>query len=87
MYTNTANLMCLVIVIVHASTNTFTHILPASMSSTMTTKVKLKDVTFTRGSKPMRALLWCNKVPKGKRNKPAKINGVLLSDVQVFHEL
>jgi len=21
-------------------------------------------------------LLWCNKVPKGKRNKPAKINGI-----------
>jgi hypothetical protein len=65
-----------VIVIVHGSTNTFTHILPASMSSTMTTKVKLKDVTFTRGAKPMRTLLWCNKVPKGKRNKPAKINGI-----------
>ena len=39
-------------------------------------KVKLKDCTFTLGAKPMRALLWCNKVPKGKRNKPAKINGV-----------
>lgn len=39
-------------------------------------KVKLKDVTFTRGSKPMRSLLWCNTVPKGKRNKPAKINGI-----------
>ena len=39
-------------------------------------KVKLKDVTFTRGAKPMKTLLWCNKVPKGKRNKPAKINGI-----------
>jgi hypothetical protein len=62
---------------------TSTPILPALMSSTMTTKVKqmthkirLKEVTFTRGSKPMRTLLWCDRVPKGKRNKPAKINGV-----------
>ena len=50
-------------------------------------KVRLKDVTFTRGSKPMSNLLWCDKVPKAKRNKPAKLNGVLLSDVQVFHIL
>ncbi len=39
-------------------------------------RVKLKEVTFTRGSKPIKTLLWCNKVPKGKRNKPAKINGI-----------
>ena len=38
--------------------------------------MKLKEVTFTLGAKPMRALLWCNKVPKGKRNKPSKINGI-----------
>jgi hypothetical protein len=76
MYTNTANLMRSVIVIVHDLINTFTFIFLALMSSTMTTKVKLKDVTFTRGSKPMKTLLWCNKVPKGKRNKPAKINGI-----------
>ena len=50
-------------------------------------KVRLKDVTFTRGSKPMSNLLWCDKVPKAKHNKPAKLNGVLLSDVQVFHQL
>jgi len=42
----------------------------------MTPKIKLKDVTFTINDKPMKHLLWCNKVPKGKRNKPAKINGV-----------
>ena len=42
----------------------------------MTAKIKLKDVTFTIHDKPMKHLLWCNKVPKGKRNKPAKINGV-----------
>ena len=41
-----------------------------------TTKTKLKEVTFTRGSKPMRTLMWCDRVPKGKRNKPAKVNGV-----------
>ena len=54
----------------------------------MTTKVKLKEVTFTRGSKPMRTLLWCDKVPKGKRNKPAKINGIIVTNtIEVFHEL
>jgi len=76
MHTNTANLMRSVIVTVHGLINTFTLIFPALMSSTMTTKVKLKDVTFTRGSKPIKTLLWCNTVPKGKRNKPAKINGI-----------
>jgi len=38
--------------------------------------MKLTNVTFTLNDKPMKTLLWCNKVPKGKRNKPAKINGV-----------
>ena len=47
----------------------------------MTPKIKLKDVTFVLGDKPMKHLLWCNKVPKGKRNKPAKINGVQHSEV------
>jgi hypothetical protein len=42
----------------------------------MTPKIKLNAVTFTIHDKPMSNLLWCNKVPKGKRNKPAKINGV-----------
>ena len=42
----------------------------------MTTKVRLKEVTFTRGNKPIRTLMWCDRVPKGKRCKPAKINGV-----------
>ena len=39
-------------------------------------RVKLKAVTFCLNEKPIDALLWCNKVPKGKRNKPSKINGV-----------
>jgi hypothetical protein len=43
---------------------------------TTSQRVKLKEVTFTRNSKPMRTLLWCDRVPKGKRCKPAKINGV-----------
>jgi hypothetical protein len=51
-------------------------------------KIKLKEVTFTRGSKPIKTLLWCDKVPKGKRNKPAKINGIIVTNtVEVFHEL
>ena len=49
-------------------------------------KVKLKDVTFTRGSKPIKTLLWCDKVPKGKRNKPAKINGVQHSEISTSME-
>ena len=44
-------------------------------------KVQLKDCTFTLHAKPMRTLLWCNKVPKGKRNKPAKINGIQHSEI------
>ena len=39
-------------------------------------RYKLKETTFCLGDKLMRTLLWCDKVPKGKRNKPAKINGV-----------
>ena len=39
-------------------------------------RVKLKEVTFTIDQEPMKHLLWCSKVPKSKRNKPAKINGV-----------
>ena len=42
----------------------------------MTTKVRLKEATFTRGNKPIRTLMWCDRVPKGKRCKPAKINGI-----------
>ena len=68
--------------------STTTHTFLQLMTMTGTTKVKLKDVTFTRGSKPIKTLLWCNKVPKGKRNKPAKINGVQHSEIStsVEHE-
>lgn len=47
----------------------------------MTQRVKLKDVTFTLNAKPMRTLLWCNKVPKCKRNKPAKVNGIQYHEI------
>ena len=51
-------------------------------------KTKLKEVTFILGDKPMRTLMWCDRVPKGKRNKPAKINGIIVTNtVEVFHEL
>ena len=45
-------------------------------TSVRSARTKLKDTTFILGGKPMRTLLWCNTVPKGKRNKPAKINGI-----------
>ena len=52
-------------------------------------RVKLKAVTFCLNETPgvngvnsaLNELLWCNKVPKGKRNKPAKINGVQHSEI------
>jgi hypothetical protein len=57
-------------------------------------KTKLKDVTFTLNSKPsgglpahLRTLMWCDCVPKAKRNKPVKVNGILVSEVQVYHVL
>ena len=55
---------------------------------TLTKRVKLKDTTFVLGDKPIKTLLWCDKVPKGKRNKPAKINGIIVTNtVEVFHEV
>ena len=51
-----------------------------SLSMSMSKRIKLSEVTFTLTSPPskrmQRELLWCNKVPKGKRNKPAKIMGI-----------
>ena len=50
--------------------------------------MKLKEVTFTLGSKPMRSLLWCDKQKRSKRNKPAKINGIVVTNtVEVFYEV
>ena len=53
----------------------------------MTPKIKLNAVTFVLGDKPMTHLLWCDKLGKGKRHKAAKINGVLVGEPTVFHEL
>ncbi len=49
---------------------------------------KLKDTTFILGGKPMRTLLWCDVQKRAKRNKPAKINGIIVTNtVEVFHDL
>ena len=53
----------------------------------MTKRIKLNNVTFTLGDEPMRELLWCEKLGKGKRHKAAKINGVLVGEPEVFHEV
>ena len=63
------------------------HTVCIQMRHTMTPRQKLKDVTFTIHDKPMQALLWCDKLGKGKRHKAAKINGVLVGDPEIFHEL
>ena len=44
-------------------------------------RYKLKECTWTLGSTKVRYdLLWCDRVPKGKRNKPCKKNGVMYSE-------
>ena len=54
----------------------------------MTTRTKLKAVTFCINEKPMDTLMWCNKQKRAKRNKPAKINGVLCNEIiEVYHQL
>ncbi len=51
-------------------------------------RVKLKQTTFTLHDKPIKSLLWCDTVPKSKRCKPAKINGIIVTNtIEVFHEL
>ena len=55
--------------------------------STTTRKTKLNRATFTVKDKPMRDLTWCNKVPKGKRIKPAKRNGVKFTEVDSRHSV
>ena len=50
--------------------------------------IKLKDTTFILGDKPMRELLWCDQQKRAKRNKPAKLNGIVVTNsIEVFHEL
>ena len=43
--------------------------------------MKLSNVTFTLHEPPMKHLLWCDRVPRGKRTKSAKINGVTHAEV------
>ena len=46
-------------------------------------RVKLSQTTWVLGDTNVKKyqLLWCDKTPKGKRNKPAKINGVQHSEI------
>ena len=49
---------------------------------------RLKAVTFCINEKPMDTLMWCNKQKRAKRNKPAKINGIVVTNkVEVYHQL
>jgi len=51
-------------------------------------KMRLKETTFTLHDKPMRTLLWCDVQKRAKRNKPAKLNGIIVTNtIEVFHEL
>ena len=53
-------------------------------------RYKLKQVTWVLGdTKTSRYdLLWCDKQARAKRNKPAKINGVIVDNkVDVYHQL
>ena len=51
-------------------------------------RVKLKDCTFTLHGEPIKTLLWCNTQKRAKRNKPAKLNGIIVTNtIEVFHEL
>jgi len=44
---------------------------------------KLTQTTWVLGDTNVKKynLLWCDKTPRGKRNKPAKINGVQHSEI------
>ena len=44
-------------------------------------RTKLKEVTFCLGDKPMQSLMWCDRVPKAKRTKPAKIMGIQYQEI------
>lgn len=64
------------------------HTISINDGGTLTTRVKLKETTFILGDKPMKTLLWCDKQKRSKRNKPAKINGIIVTNtVEVFHDL
>ena len=49
--------------------------------------MRLKETTYTLHSKPMKSLLWCDVQKRAKRNKPAKINGIVVTNtIEVFHD-
>ena len=52
---------------------------------TTSKRVKLKETTFILGGKPRYDLLWCEKQKRAGKCKPAKINGVLVSEVQPYY--
>ena len=64
--------------IMHADSITMKATSRADVLRPSTKRVKLKQTTWCLGDTDVRKynLLWCDKTPKGKRNKPAKINGV-----------
>ena len=74
--------------IVTGLVSTTTHTFLQLMTMTGTTKVKLKECTFTLHAKPIKSLLWCDRQRRAKRNKPAKLNGIVVTNsIEVFHEL
>ena len=53
-------------------------------------RVKLSQTTWCLGDTNYKRynLLWCDKQARAKRNKPAKINGVIVDNkVDVYHQL
>ena len=46
-------------------------------------RIKLSQTTWVLGDTNVKKynLLWCDKTPRGKRNKPAKINGIQHSEI------
>ena len=53
-------------------------------------RVKLSQTTWCLGdtNTAKYGVLWCDKQKRAKRNKPAKINGVLCNEIiDVYHQL
>ena len=53
-------------------------------------RIKLSQTTWVLGdtNTAKYGVLWCNKQKRAKRNKPAKINGVIVDNkVDVYHQL
>ena len=53
-------------------------------------RIKLKNVTWCLGdtNTAKYGVLWCDKQKRAKRNKPAKIMGIIVDNkVDVYHQL